>query len=35
MRIADTGKGMAFSCFIKFVIAKSANREMKDAENSL
>ena len=24
---------MAFSCFIKSVIAKSANREMKDAKN--
>ena len=23
---------MAFSCFIKSVIAKSANREMKDAD---
>ena len=23
---------MAFSCFIKSVIAKSANREMKDAK---
>jgi hypothetical protein len=26
---------MAFSCFIKSVIAKSANREMKDAKTTI
>jgi len=31
-RFIYTGKGMAFSCFIEYLIAKSVNREMKDAQ---